>query len=68
MPDGTLFDPQRAAALMSPVGERYPENIDWSSAAASPARAVPPWLLAVLFIGAIAIALLLTIVIARLIH
>ncbi|HEU4733862.1 MAG TPA: hypothetical protein VFT22_38480, partial [Kofleriaceae bacterium] len=61
-------DAQRAANLMSPVGPRYGEPVDWSAAAAAPARAVPPWLLAILFIGALGIALTLTIVIAKLIR
>jgi hypothetical protein len=61
-------DAQRAAALMSPVGEHYPGQVDWSAAAAAKARAVPPWLLAVLFIGAIGVALAFTIVIARLVR
>jgi hypothetical protein len=54
------------AGLISPVGQQYPENVDWNAMAARPARAVPPWLLAALFVGAIGIALALTIVIARL--
>ena len=53
--------------MMSPVGQQYPERVDWSAAAAAKARAVPPWLLAILFIAAIGGALALTIVIARLI-
>jgi hypothetical protein len=53
---------------MSPVGQYYPEPVDWSAAAAGRARALPPWMLAVLFIGAIGIALALTIVVARLIR
>jgi serine/threonine-protein kinase len=65
---GGGYDPQRAAELMSPVGQYYPEPVDWSAAAAGRARALPPWMLAVLFIGAIGIALALTIVVARLIR
>ena len=61
------INPQYAAELMSPVGQQYPEHVDWSAAAASRARAIPPWMLAVLFVGAIGIALALTIVVARLI-
>jgi len=60
-------DAQRAAGVMSPVGQGYGGQVDWDAAAASPARAVKPWLLAVLFVGAIGIALILTIVIARLV-
>jgi hypothetical protein len=63
-----LIDPQRAAELMSPVGQHYSEPVDWSVAAAGRARAIPPWMLAVLFVGAIGIALALTIVVARLIR
>jgi hypothetical protein len=67
MLDGGVQDPQRAASLMSPVGEHYPAQVDWSAAAAAKARAVPPWLLALLFIGAIGVALALTIAIARIV-
>jgi hypothetical protein len=59
---------QHAADLMSPVGQQYPEHVDWTAMASGRARAVPPWLLAVLFIGAIGIALAITVVVARLIH
>jgi hypothetical protein len=51
---------------MSPVGQNYRESIDWGAAAASRTRGVPPWLLALLFVAALAIALGLTIAIARL--
>jgi serine/threonine protein kinase len=67
MPRDGLSDAQRAASLMSPVGEHYPGQVDWSAAAAARARAVPPWLLAILFIAAIAVALAFTIAIARLV-
>ena len=62
------IDPQRAAELMSPVGQHYPEHVDWGAAAAGRVRASPPWMLAVLFVGAIGIALALTIIVARLIR
>jgi len=68
MPHEIQGDAQRAAALMSPVGEHYPGQVDWSAAAAAKARAVPPWLLAILFIAAIGVALAFTIVIARLVR
>jgi hypothetical protein len=68
MPHEVQSDAQRAAALMSPVGEHYPGQVDWSAAAAAKARAVPPWLLAILFIAAIGVALAFTIVIARLVR
>jgi hypothetical protein len=49
---------------MSPVGAQYPMR-DWTAAAAAKVRVLPPWLLGVLFIGALGIALTLTIIIAR---
>jgi eukaryotic-like serine/threonine-protein kinase len=61
------MDPQRAASLMSPVGQHYPDNVDWEAAAAAEARAVPTWLLAIFFIGALGVALAITIAIARLV-
>ena len=66
--DSSPINPQRAAELMSPVGQHYPEHVDWSAAAAGRARAIPPWMLAVLFVGAIGIALAITIIVARLIR
>jgi hypothetical protein len=66
-PGARISDPQHAANLMSPVGQQYPDR-DWGAAAASRARAVPPWLLAVLFIGTLAVALTLTILIAKLVR
>ncbi|HSR96451.1 MAG TPA: protein kinase [Kofleriaceae bacterium] len=68
MPHEVQSDAQRAAALMSPVGEHFPGQVDWSAAAAAKARAVPTWLLAILFIAAIGVALAFTIVIARLVR
>jgi serine/threonine protein kinase len=65
--DGGVQDPQRAASVMSPVGEHYSGHVDWTAAAAAKARAVPPWLLAILFIGAIGVALALTIAIAKIV-
>jgi eukaryotic-like serine/threonine-protein kinase len=62
-----IADPQRAANMMSPVGQQYPQ-MDWNAAAAMPARALPKWLLGVLFVGAIGLALTITIVFARLIR
>ena len=54
-----------AANLMSPVGPQYPHQVNWAQAAAMPARAIPPWMLGLLFVGAIFAALILTIVIAK---
>ncbi|HEU0037187.1 MAG TPA: serine/threonine-protein kinase [Kofleriaceae bacterium] len=59
-------DPSRAVDMASPVGPRYGDQVDWAAAAAAPARAIPPWMLAVLFVLAIGVALGITIVIARL--
>ena len=59
-------DPQHAANMASPVGPHYGEH-DWEAAAAAPARAIPPWMLALLFLGAIGVALGITIAIAKLI-
>ncbi len=65
-PEGGLQDLQRTAGVMSPVGEHFAENVDWGALATNRVRAVPPWMLAVLFLGAIGVALTLTIVISRL--
>jgi hypothetical protein len=53
-----------AANMMSPVGEHYPQT-DWERAAGMTAKAMPPWMLALLFGGALIGALLLTLVIAK---
>ena len=50
---------------MSPVGQQYPQQVNWADAAAMPARAIPKWMLGVLFVGAIVAALILTMVIAK---
>ena len=62
------FDPKAAANLMSPVGDQYPQAIDWAAAAAQPAKAIPPWILAVLFVVALLVALGITIVIAKIVR
>jgi eukaryotic-like serine/threonine-protein kinase len=56
-----------AANVMSPVGEHYPQQ-DWAAVAARPAKALPPWALAVLFVIALGAALVVTIVIAKIIR
>jgi hypothetical protein len=53
------------AEMASPVGPQYPGGVDWAAAAGRPARAMPPWMLAVLFVGALGGALLITILIAQ---
>jgi serine/threonine protein kinase len=63
---GGAHDPAHAANLASPVGPGYGEH-DWEAAAAAPARAIPPWMLAILFIVAIGVALGITIAIAKLV-
>ncbi|MEJ7603056.1 MAG: serine/threonine-protein kinase [Kofleriaceae bacterium] len=60
-------DPQHAANVASPVGQHYGEQVDWDAAAAAPARAIPPWMLGLLFLAAIAVALGITIAIAKLV-
>jgi serine/threonine-protein kinase len=65
--DGNPHDAHRAANVVSPVGSQYSEHVDWGAAAAVRARAVHPWMLAVLFVGALGVALALTIVIARIV-
>jgi serine/threonine protein kinase len=58
------FDASSPANLMSPVGQSYPQT-DWERAAAQSAKALPPWMLAAIFVGALGGALLLTIVLAK---
>ena len=59
----------KAANLMSPVGERYShQSMDWAAAAAAPAKALTRVQLALLFVAAMAGALLVTMVIAKIIH
>ena len=53
-----------AANLMSPVGQHYPQT-DWERAASMSAKAMPKWMLAAIFGGALVGALLLTLVIAK---
>ena len=64
-PHGMNDSAQQAAHLMSPVGQQYPQHVNWADAAAKPAKAIPPWMLGLLFVGAILGALLITIVIAK---
>jgi hypothetical protein len=57
----------KAANLMSPVGEHFQPH-DWAAAAAAPAKALTRVQLALLFVAAVAGALLVTMVIAKIIH
>jgi eukaryotic-like serine/threonine-protein kinase len=50
-------------AAAPPMGA-YPGQGDWSAAGGPPVRTMPPWMLAVLFVGALGGALLITILIA----
>jgi hypothetical protein len=51
--------------LMSPVGAQYPQQVDWDEAAARPARALPAWIMVLLFLVAIGVALGVTILVAK---
>jgi eukaryotic-like serine/threonine-protein kinase len=62
---GGPHDPHRAMDTASPVGGQHPMQVDWAAAAHAPARAIPPWMLALLFVGALGGALLITILIAQ---
>jgi len=68
VPDSGPHDSQRAADLASPVGPQYGGDVDWSQAAAMPARAIAPWMLGVIFVAALGIALTITIIIAKLVR
>ena len=61
-------NPSPAASLMSPVGESYPMDVDWNAAAAKRARALAPWQLALLFVGALGVALMLTMIVAKIVR
>jgi len=59
---------QHGANLMSPVGQQYPQQVNWAEAAAMPARALPPWMMIALFVAAIGVALVLTIIVAKILR
>lgn len=66
-PGGPLRGPAGGAPnaqLMSPVGSGFP-GVNWSAAAARPARALPWWLLALVFVAVVGLALGLTFVVAK---
>ncbi len=58
---------QQAANLMSPVGDQYPQN-DWANAAAAPAKSLTRVQLGLLFVAAVVGALVLTMIVAKIIH
>ncbi|HEY3804170.1 MAG TPA: protein kinase [Kofleriaceae bacterium] len=60
--------PHPSPSLMSPVGESYPAGVDWNAAAAKRARALAPWQLALLFVGALGLALMLTMIVAKIVR
>ena len=62
------FDPQQAVNVMSPVGDHFGQQVDWDAAAARTAKALAPWQLVLLFVGALGVALMVTIVIAKIIR
>jgi hypothetical protein len=66
VPGAGLHTP-RPASTVSPVGEHYPPR-DWQAEAERRVRPMQPWMLAVLFVGALGIALTITIVIAKIIR
>jgi serine/threonine protein kinase len=49
----------------SPVGDKYAKQVDWNAAAAQRAKAVPLWLLALLFAVSLLAALTLTVLVRR---
>ena len=53
---------------MSPVGDQLSADRLGRRGRAIPRRRFPPWLLAVLFVGVVGGALLLTILIAKIVH
>ena len=67
-PDSGPMPAQHAANLMSPVGQQYPQQVDWAEAAAMPARAVPSWVMVLLFVGAIVAAMLVFIIIGSIVR
>jgi hypothetical protein len=59
---------QQAASMMSPVGDHYAANVDWAAAAARAAKPVPRWLFGVFFAGALFVALMITMIVAKIIR
>ena len=67
-PDSGQQPAHQAANMMSPVGQQYPKQVDWETAAAAPARALPPWMMVVLFMATIGVAIALTIILVKIIR
>jgi eukaryotic-like serine/threonine-protein kinase len=53
------------AHIMSPVGENYPQAVDWQAAANMRARAIPRWILVLIFLVTFAVALAITVAIRK---
>ena len=49
---------------MNPAGNAFP-GVNWAAAAARPTRALPWWLLTLVFVAVVGLALALTLVVAR---
>ncbi|MFT3696184.1 MAG: protein kinase [Kofleriaceae bacterium] len=62
-----VLNGQAAANLMSPVGDQYPQQ-DWAAMAAAPAKALTHVQLALLFVAVVAGAIVITMVIAKIVH
>jgi serine/threonine protein kinase len=58
-------DSGQMLGMASPVGPGYGQQVDWAQAAATPAKAMPKWMLVAIFAGAILGALLITVIIAK---
>ncbi len=67
-PDSGQQQAHQAASTMSPVGQQYPQQVDWAAAAAAPARALPPWMMIALFMATIGVAIALTVILVRIIR
>jgi hypothetical protein len=61
----TVFPSDRGSGSHDAAAPGGPGPGDWSAAGGAPVRVMPPWMLAVLFVGALGGALLITILIAQ---
>jgi hypothetical protein len=51
--------------LISPVGPQFPQQVDWKEAALEPARALPTWVMVMLFLVASGLALGVTFLVTK---